>query len=132
MNTCAEMQKSETHQPTVERVRSGQVYRPLVDIVERKDELLVIADVPGATPDRIEVNFERGELTLCAVVPPREREGQRALLTEYGVGDFCRTFSVSEEIDAAKITASYVHGVLTLHLPKKDSAKPRKIAVKSA
>ena len=64
---------------------------------------------------------------------PRWRRGKatarRCLLREYGVGDYYRSFQVSEAIDAGKISAEYADGVLTLHLPKAEAVKPRKIAV---
>ena len=53
------------------------------------------------------------------------------LLREYGVGDFYRAFQVSEVIDPSRIQAEYSGGVLTLHLPKSEAAKPRKIAVQA-
>jgi HSP20 family protein len=114
-----------------EHTRSVQCYRPQVDILEQKNELLLRADVPGARADQIDVHFEDGTLTLRATVPPRQPNEQRFLLREYGVGDFCRTFRVSESIDAGKISAEYQDGVLTLRLPKVEAVKPRKIAVKS-
>ncbi len=61
----------------------------------------------------------------------RQSEQTRYLLREYGVGDFYRTFRVGEQVDASRIAAEFVDGVLTLHLPKVDAAKPRKIAVQS-
>jgi HSP20 family protein len=54
------------------------------------------------------------------------------LLQEYGVGDFYRTFKVSEQIDSTRISAEYHDGVLTIHLPKVEAAKPRKISVQSS
>jgi HSP20 family protein len=114
-----------------EHTRSEQCYRPQVDILEQKNELLLKADLPGARADQIDVHFEDGTLTLRAAVPLRQPEQQRFLLREYGVGDFCRTFRVSESIDAGKISAEYREGVLTLHLPKVEAVKLRKIAVKS-
>lgn len=114
-----------------EQTRSGFYYRPNVDIVEREDELLVLADVPGASPDGIDVRFEDGMLTIHGKVPERHREAQ-FLLHEYGVGDFWRTFRVAETIDAGKISAEFSDGVLTLHLPKAEAAKPRKISVKAS
>jgi len=126
-----QIQPAETEEVgTVEHTRSGRYYRPSVDILETTDELTVVADVPGARPETIDVDFKDGTLTLHARVAPRRDEKAEYLLHEYGVGDFWRTFRVSEAIDAAKITAEYADGVLTLHLPKAEAVKPRKISVK--
>jgi HSP20 family molecular chaperone IbpA len=116
---------------SAEHTRSGACYRPNVDILEKADELVVLADLPGATGDSIDVDFEDGTLTIYAKVEPRQDPDREFLAREYGVGDFHRTFHVSETVDASKITAEYADGVLTLHLPKAESAKPRKIAVKT-
>ena len=131
MNTEAVMNKPEGGAATAERTRSGRFFRPNVDIVERNDELLLLADVPGANSDSIDIQFEDGELTLHAKVEPRQGPDQTYLYQEYGVGDFYRTFQISEMIDASKISAEFNNGVLTLHLPKAESVKPRKIAVGS-
>jgi HSP20 family protein len=115
-----------------ERTRSGRCYRPEVDILEQQDELLVLADVPGAERNAIDVKFEDGTLEIYAAVAPRQDNGRTCLLQEYGVGDYYRSFQVSEAIDAGKISAEYADGVLTLHLPKAEAIKPRKIAVSGA
>lgn len=112
-----------------ERTRSGRTYRPNVDILESRDELLVLADMPGAASSEIDIQFEDGELHIHAPAAARQGEGTNYLLQEYGVGDFYRSFRVSESIDAAKIHAEYKNGVLMLHLPKVEAAKPRKIKV---
>lgn len=122
--------KPATEQTAVaERTRSGRCYRPEVDILEQQDELLVLADVPGAARDAIDVKFEDGMLEIHAAVLSRPTDGRTCLLQEYGVGDYYRSFQVSEAIDAGKISAEYADGVLTLHLPKAESIKPRKITV---
>jgi len=113
-----------------ELTRGGHCYRPHVDILESGDELTVLADVPGASPDGIDVHFEDGTLAIHARVPPRNEEVD-FLVREYGVGDYYRTFEVNESIDPDKISAQYADGVLTLHLPKSEAAKPRKIPVKT-
>ena len=113
----------------VERLQSGRYYRPNVDILENADELLLLADMPGAASDMIDVRFEDGSLTIHGKVDPRQDENTQYLLAEYGVGDYYRSFQISEAVDAGKITADYADGVLTLHLPKAEASKPRKIAV---
>lgn len=116
--------------PTAEHTRGGSYFRPNVDILERADELIVHADVPGAASDGIDVDFEDGILSIHAKAPPRNQDVD-FLAREYGVGDFYREFRVNETIDVAKISAEFADGVLTLHLPKVEAVKPRKIAVKS-
>ena len=64
--------KTTAEQPALaERTRSGRCYRPNVDILEQGDELLVVADVPGASSDTIDVKFEDGMLEIQAAVAPR-------------------------------------------------------------
>lgn len=125
----ADLTKTTAEQARAERTRCGRCYRPNVDILEKPDELLVLADVPGATPETIDVKFEDGTLTIHAQVEPRQDAQTQYLFNEYGVGDFHRSFDVSEAVDAAKITAEYADGVLTLHLPKAEAVKPRVIKV---
>jgi HSP20 family molecular chaperone IbpA len=128
-DTALEKRVMTTDQP--ERTRSGRTYIPAVDIVEKDDELLLMADVPGAKAEGIDIQYERGELTLTARVDSRQPEQTNWLACEYGVGDFVRTFQVGEGVDAARIEAEVSNGVLTLHLPKAEAAKTRKIAVKT-
>ena len=114
-----------TPQPT----RNVTLYTPRCDIYETEDELLLFADLPGVRPEDVDVRFENGELVIEGRCAPRQ-EGVDFLACEYGVGDFYRTFTVSEAIDADKITAELKNGVLTVHLPKSDAVKPRRITVK--
>lgn len=127
------LEKTEATEVTrTEPTRSGRRYRPTVDIIERANELTLLADVPGVSGDGIDINFEKGTLTIHGKVPPRSYEDGEMLLQDYGVGDFYRTFQVSETIDATGITAECANGVLTVHLPKVEAAKPRKITAKAS
>lgn len=130
MPTTTAVEKQDERATPVERIQSGPTYRPAVDIVEKDQELLVLADVPGAGPNDIDVRLEQGELSIRAKVAPRREGVKHRLLREYGVGDFHRVFRVGEEIDSTAIAAELRDGVLTLRLPKTESAKPRKIEVK--
>jgi len=114
-----------------EHTRGGVYYRPNVDIYELPDELVVLADMPGAKNDQIDIQFEDGSLTIHARVPDRHESQGPYLRKEYGVGDYYRTFRVSEHIDASRISAEYSAGVLMLHLPKAEAVKPRKIQVQT-
>lgn len=125
------MEKRPSEVTRAERVRQGRTYLPVVDILEKPQELLLMAEVPGARVEDIDVNYENGLLTIQAKAAPRQEENTNYLLREYGVGDFCRSFQIGEGIDPGRIAAEVRNGVLTLHLPKADALMPRKIAVKS-
>lgn len=112
-----------------EPTRNENTYLPNVDIFETSEELQVVMDLPGASPEGVDITFEKGTLAIHAKVEERRAEGAAYLLREYGVGDFTRSFQVGEKIDSAKITAEFDAGVLTLHLPKAQAAKTRKIEV---
>lgn len=113
----------------VENACRGRCYVPAVDVFETPSELTLLADVPGAAADQIDVRFEDGELRIHAPVAPRGKDDQTFLLAEYGIGDYFRTFRLGQEIDASKIEARVSNGVLTLKLPKVEAVKPRKVTV---
>lgn len=127
-STCNE--KATCRPAATEQTRSGARYVPNVDILETPEEYVLRADVPGARAESVNVNYERGTLTIHAPVAARKRESGQQLLREYGVGDFHRAFQIGEGIDASGIQAECENGVLTLHLPKSAAAKVRKIEVK--
>jgi HSP20 family protein len=131
MNTETAVEKRAEGEVTQhEAMRGGPRYRPSVDIVEFPGELRVMADVPGANPESIDINFEKGVLTIHAKVEPRHSQESDYLLREYAVGDYYRVFTVSENIDARRISAEYADGVLTLHVPKSEEVQPRKIELR--
>jgi len=127
-NTIAKQEDSSG--ATVERTRGGTTYSPRVDIVEAGDELILYADLPGVAPEDLDIRFENRELTIQGKVGPRHKDIQ-FVCGEYGIGDFYRTFTIGEQIESSKISAELKNGVLTLHLPKVEDAKPRRIDVKS-
>jgi HSP20 family molecular chaperone IbpA len=85
--------------------------------------------MPGVNPSEIDLRFENHELVLHGKVAPRY--AGHWFVNEYGVGDFYRAFTINEEVDPNQIAADYKLGVLTVHLPKKEEVKPRRIAIKS-
>ncbi len=113
---------------TADTAHKSDYFTPQADIYETPEEVVLQCDIPGSKVNDINVKFEKGQLTLCAKVASRH---SRFLRQEYGVGDFYRSFLIAPEIDSDKIAAEYREGVLTLHLPKREKAKPRQIAVKA-
>jgi len=107
-----------------------QTVAPPCDVYENGEELLVMADLPGVASNALEINFDKGELTIYARradVPP-----QGTLLgAEFRSTDYRRRFAVPAGIDAGKIKAELKSGVLLLHLPKSEALKPRQISVKA-
>lgn len=101
---------------------------PRVDVLELEDEVLVLADLPGVKPDEVDVRFEKGELTVHGRRQPGHA-GKGAALREYEATNYFRAFALAESIAADRITAELKNGVLTVHLPKVEAVKPRKIQV---
>ena len=103
---------------------------PLVDILENDDEILLYADMPGVTKENISINIDNGRLALSGV---REVKSVGAISwEEFADLEYRRTFSVPQSIDVARVNAELKEGVLLLHLPKSEAAKPRQIEIKVA
>ncbi|QCQ21862.1 Hsp20/alpha crystallin family protein [Desulfoglaeba alkanexedens] len=117
-------------QTQAESTRSVPVYVPAVDIYETEENLVVLADMPGVAPENVDIDLTDDLLTIRGTVTP-EGQAERMLLSEYGVGDYYRQFTIGRIIDQSKIEAVMKDGVLKLTLPKVDAAKPRKITVKT-
>jgi HSP20 family protein len=124
-------QNQNTAQPTVESTRGGLFYTPRVDIFENDRELTLFADIPGVRTEDLELRYERGQLFLHGRVRPREQQ-KSYLLYEYEDGDFHRVFDIHESIDSTRIEAECKNGVLTVHLPKVEAARPKQIKVRDA
>jgi HSP20 family molecular chaperone IbpA len=120
-------QKSRNEQATPESTRGGVYFTPRVDIFETENELTLLADIPGVRSEDVSLRYENGELLLHARVQPRY--GDSMWLNEYEAGDFYRAFSIHESINSGRISAECRNGVLTVHLPKAEHAKPKQITV---
>ncbi len=105
-------------------------FMPAVDIFETAEEYVLAAEMPGCDPKGIDVQFESGCLSIHGRALPRQTPQTGWLAREFEVGDYYRTFNVTESIDTEKIQAEYEHGILTLRLPKVEAAKPRKIEIR--
>jgi HSP20 family molecular chaperone IbpA len=123
------LKKEATTPEGVERTKPQKVYMPAVDIVEKKDEIDVTADMPGVDEKSLDITLEKNVLTIYGRVEAEPPKGHRLVFAEYGIGDFHRAFTLSEEVDRERIQATVKNGMLRLILPKAAAAKMRKIAV---
>jgi HSP20 family molecular chaperone IbpA len=127
MSDEKELVKSE--KDMVEKSRPVSTVTPVVDIYENDDEILLHADMPGVEKDKNTVNVDNGTLTITGV---REIETKGvATWEEFGNVEYKRNFSVPQTIDVSKVDAELKDGVLRLHLPKSEAAKPRQIEIKT-
>ena len=131
--TTKELQKKEAPAPErVERTRARTVFSPQVDIVEKKEEIVVTADMPGVDEKSVDINLEKNILTIFGAVEEDNLLTKHQLYhAEYGIGDYERVFTLSDEINRDRIQATVRNGVLKVILPKAKAAKSRRIAVKA-
>lgn len=112
-----------------ERSRQIPTVTPLVDIFENEDEILLYADMAGVHKDDVTINIDNGKLALSGI--RNMKTDGVASWEEFGEVEFRRIFSVPQTIDVSKVSAELKDGVLQLHLPKSESAKPRQIEIKA-
>ncbi|MBX3023484.1 Hsp20/alpha crystallin family protein [bacterium] len=114
-----------------EQTRPGRYYVPDVDIAEGEDGLWLYADMPGVEPDAVSVELHDNVLTVQGEVSPAPYEGLTPIYSEYRVGSFLRRFALSprHRFDPARVSAKLIDGVLAVHLPRSEEAKPRRIPV---
>ena len=116
-------------QGAVETTRDIRRMTPLVDIYENNDEILLHAEMPGVQKKDISVNIDNGSLTLSGVRSlPQDGVAGWA---EFGDVEYQRAFSVPQTIDVNKVKAELKDGILALHLPKSEAAKPHQIEIKA-
>lgn len=110
--------------------RGGEgVYAPRIDIVETNEAFCMYVLMPGVKAEDVSLHAKDGQLVLHGRCQERN-PGKRLLHREYGVGDFYRTFALSDQVDTTKIDAKIENGVLFVTLPKAEKAKPQRIVVK--
>ena len=102
---------------------------PPVDIFEVKDGLVVVADLPGLEKDAIDVRVENDILTIQGATA-KWAVAHTPVYEEHKLANYFRQFELSDAVNQEKIRAEMKHGVLTIHLPKAEEARPKKIEVK--
>ena len=112
----------------------GAYWTPALDAWETEHAFVVQLDLPGLTPDQVDVNFDRNTLTVRgargATIPQVEKGELRVFFAERTPGTFSRSLRFPQYVESSKIEASFTNGVLTITVPKAETAKPRKIEVR--
>jgi len=109
---------------------SSSVNAPAVVVYETKDEYVFQAELPGWTRDQISIDFENQTLTLSGQRDLWQDEGRQYHRVEGFYGQFTRSFTVPGVVNFDQVEAQLKDGILTIHLPKREEAKPRQIEVK--
>ncbi len=119
--------------PTFDGLSQGSVRgQPAVNLWDHGEELMVEMEIPGVRSEQIDVSVAGDELTVKVERPDISEETVTYHRRERPTGSFTRVLSLPCAVDAKRVEADLVEGVLTLKLPKADAAKPRKITVASA
>jgi len=112
------------------RQQSDEIFiRPAVDIFETEEGLTLVADLPGVDKEELKIDLDQGLLTVQA--NGKSLMNGDLIRREFLHGSFYRQFRLSDEIDSENIVAEMKNGVLTLLLPKSESARPRRIEIKT-
>ncbi len=106
-------------------------WAPLVDITEDDKEYLIKAELPEVKKDDFKVSVQDGVLTISGERKyEKEEKGKKYHRTEWAYGSFSRSFTLPDDADAEKVAGDFKDGVLKVHVPKSEKAKPKKIEVK--
>jgi len=109
--------------------RSASTLAPEVDIYEDADGIYVKADMPGVSRDRLDIQVNKDALTIEGEAHIDMPEGMEAMYADVRSTRYRRSFVLSGELDTDRIDASLKDGVLSIHIPKRAEAKPRRIEV---
>ena len=112
-----------------EKTVPGRFYVPNTDVYETEDALTVVMEMPGVDRKDVEIELKEGVLRVEGRIDFAKYGGMEPVYTEYNVGHYGRSFSLSDRVDQERIAAQLEDGVLTLTLPKTAEARPRRIAI---
>ena len=107
------------------------VFTPPIDIFEDADGLVLHADLPGVSDESLDLQIQDNKLTLFGRVAHPHPEHAVLIHQEYKVGDYLRSFILSEQVDYENINAKLTNGVLQIRLPRAPQSQPRKIQIKT-
>jgi HSP20 family molecular chaperone IbpA len=121
---------AKAEEKNIEKTRELKSAIPAVDIYENDNEIMLHADMPGVVKEDVSVSIDNGTLSLSGVRRLQSKGASK--WEEFGDVEYVRSFSVPQSIDVEKVEAKLKDGVLKLHLPKSEAAKPKQIKINAA
>jgi HSP20 family protein len=111
-------------------VAAAPTFVPRFDVMETKDAYVLKADMPGVKEEQLDVSLNGNLLTISGKrEADHHDDGDAYFAIERSYGSFARSFTMPESVDGAGVTADLKNGVLTVRIPKKPEAQPRRIAI---
>lgn len=107
----------------------GRFFVPATDAYETESGLTLVMEMPGVSRENLDVSLEEGTLRVEGRLDSAQYAGLEPLYTEYNIGHYARSFSLSDKVDQDNIGATLEDGVLTVTLPKSPAAQPRRIQI---
>ena len=126
----ATTERTQGRQPVAPQHQPAPMVPP-VDIVEDRDGITLRADLPGVSREDLSIGIDGDTLTIEGTVKLGESADMEAVYAEVRVAQYKRSFVLGGDLDSEKVEAGMKNGVLTLKVPKREQAKPRKIEVKA-
>jgi len=123
--------KKEQSRVETESTRNRKIFIPPVDIMEKGNAIVLFGDMPGVDEKSVDITLEKNILTITGTIEPEQYKDYRIAYAEYNIGDYRRSFTISDTIDQDNIKATVKNGMLTLTLPKAEPARAKKIEVKA-
>jgi HSP20 family molecular chaperone IbpA len=130
MNETTTVTRNEPASRSEPAARNEAALMPPVDVIEDSTGITLRADLPGVPKEKLKLQVEAGTLTIEGDVSIPMPEGMETTHDEVNVPRFRRAFTLSKELDTARVSADLKNGVLTLRIPKAEHARPRRIEIK--
>jgi HSP20 family molecular chaperone IbpA len=105
-------------------------FQPATDVCETDNHIVIQFDMPGVSRDNVDLTVEKGTLIVTGQADPEEKG--TAVYRETHIGDYQRTFTLSDDVDMENITAEMKAGVLTVRVAKAEKAKPKRVEIACA
>lgn len=102
-------------------------FQPATDVRETENHIVIQFDMPGVSGDNVDLTIEKGTLTVTGKADPEEQG--TAVYRETHIGDYQRTFTLSDDVDMEDVTAEMNAGVLTVQVAKAEKAKPKRVEI---